>query len=153
MREHELFTYVQNEKLKKENDQLQAQNTSILENLAQKEEEEHRMTQTIEGLCAELPRCNIQLEAPLLHKVKSIVGRDKELEEIVERMDVEYKYHITELEDRRSTMPLEQHKERTKELKALATTIMLHLHDTQNLLDETTTTWATMEEIEDLVTV
>ena len=46
MRERELFRYTKNEKLKKENDQLQAQNISISEKLIQKEEEEHRLLKT-----------------------------------------------------------------------------------------------------------
>ena len=44
MRELKLFTYAKNEKLMKENDQLQAQNISISKKMAQKEEEERRLT-------------------------------------------------------------------------------------------------------------
>ena len=88
----------------------------------------------------ELPHYNIQPEAPLLQKVKIIVGRDKDLEEIVERMDAKYKAHIIELEARGSATPPEQRKERTKELKAFVATIALHLQDTQKLLNDTTTT-------------
>lgn len=99
MRERKLFTYAQNEKLKKKNDQLRAQKKSISEKLTQKEEEECRLTQAIEDLSVELPRYNIQLEAPLLQKVKVIMGRAKDLEETVERMDADYKAaRIVELE-------------------------------------------------------
>lgn len=40
-----------------------------------------------------------------------------------------------------------------KELKAFTATIALILKDTQKLLDETTTSWAVMEEIKGLVAV
>lgn len=46
MSERKLFTYVHNKKLKKKNDQLQAQNKSISEKLAQKEKEDHRPLKT-----------------------------------------------------------------------------------------------------------
>ena len=46
----------------------------------------------------ELPQCNINPKASFLQKVKVIVGRAKELEETVEKMDVEYKAHIVELD-------------------------------------------------------
>lgn len=68
-------------------------------------------------------------------------------------MDAEHKACIVELEARGSTTPPDQRKERTKKLKAFATTIAWRIEDTQKLLDETTTTWATMEEIEDLVAI
>ena len=153
MREHELFTYTQNKNLKKENDEVQAQNKSISEQLAQMEEEECRLTQTIEDVCVELPRCNIQPESSLLQKVKIIEDREKYLEQTVERMDAEHKAHITEVEARGSATPPKQHEERTKDLKAFVVTIALCHKDTQKLLDDTTTTWATMEEFEDLVVV
>ena len=81
------------------------------------------------------------------------MGRAKELEETVERMDAEYKSRIAELEARGPTTPPKQWEERTKALKAFMTTIALHLEDTQKLLDNTTSTWSVMEEIEDLVVV
>ena len=61
LRERELSTYMQNEKLKKENDQLKAHNKFILTKLTRKEYEESRLTKMIEDLYAELPQCNIQL--------------------------------------------------------------------------------------------
>lgn len=100
IRERELLTFAQNKKLKKKNDQLQAQNKSISEKLTQKEEEECRLTQVIEDLNVELPCYNIQPKALLLQKMKVIVGRAKALEEIIERMDAEYKARIMELEAR-----------------------------------------------------
>ena len=66
---------------------------------------------------------------------------------------MEHKSHITKLEARGSARPPKQCKERTKELKAFVATIVLHLEDTQKLLDSTTTTSEVMEEFEDLVAI
>ena len=68
-------------------------------------------------------------------------------------MDVEHKDRITKLETKSPTTSLEQREERTKELRAFTSTIALHLEDAQKLLDDTTTTWTTMEDIDDLVNV
>ena len=56
------------------------QNKAISKKLAQKEEEENRLTHTIKELCAEIPHYNIQPNAPLLQKVRSIANRAKNLE-------------------------------------------------------------------------
>ena len=58
-----------------------------------------------------------------------------------------------ELEAKDPVTPLEEHEARVVELKGFAATLALHLADTQKLLDNTTSTWATMEELEDLVEV
>ena len=55
----------------------------------------------------ELPHYNIEPEAPLLQKIKFIVGRAEELEETVEKMDVEHKARIVELESREPATPPE----------------------------------------------
>ena len=68
-------------------------------------------------------------------------------------MDVEYKARIAELEAREPAMPPEQCKARIEELKATLATIVLHLEDAKKLLDDATSTWTTMEEIPDLMTV
>ena len=50
-------------------------------------------------------------------------------------------------------MPPKEHEARVAELQGYATKIMLRLAETQKLLDEATTTWTTMEDIDDLVEV
>lgn len=61
--------------------------------LAKKKEEEHMLMQVVTELFTKLPQCNINLEAPLLAKVKVIVGWAMELKGKVEKMDAEYKAH------------------------------------------------------------
>jgi hypothetical protein len=58
------------------------------------------MEKTIEDLCAEFPQCNIPSDDVLPLKVKIIVARDKDLQETIEKMDVEHKARITDLEER-----------------------------------------------------
>lgn len=70
MRERELLTYAHNEKLRKENDQLQAQNKSISKKMAQKEEEEHRLMQAIEYL--------LRGATPLQHPTRSFIVAEGE---------------------------------------------------------------------------
>ena len=106
LKEHELITHAQNEKLQKENYQLQLQNRTISVKLVEKEEEEHMLKQVVTDLCAELPQCHINLEALLLQKVKVIIGRAREIEAKVEKMDVEYKARIAELESREPMISL-----------------------------------------------
>lgn len=144
---------MQNEKLKKDNDQLQEQNVSILAKLTQKEYEEKRLTQMIEDLCKKLPKCNIQLETPLLQKVKIIGARAKDLEETIEWMDAEHKARIAELEAKALGTPSEEREERSQALWAFSTTIAQRLEDAHKLLDETTSAWTTINDIEDLVNV
>ena len=67
----------------------------------------------IKDLCVELPQCNIQLETPLLQKVKIIAARAKDLEETIERMDAEHKARIVELEAKAPRTPPEECEERT----------------------------------------
>ena len=107
----------------------------------------------IEDLCAELPQCNIQPETSLLQKVNIIVARAKDLEETIERMDMEHKSRITELEAKAPETSSEELKERTQALQAFSATIAKHLEDAQKLLDETTNAWATMNDIENMVNV
>ena len=76
--------------------------------LMKKEYEEIQMKQTIEDLYTELPQCNISSDASLSQKVKIIVARAKDLEEIIKKMDVEHKDRIIELEARVPRMPLEE---------------------------------------------
>lgn len=153
LRERELITYQQNERLTKENDQLQARNESISTKQTQKEHEESKLKQVIKYLCAEIPQCNFQPETPLLQKVKRITASAKDLEGKIEKMDVEHKAHIVELEAKELRTPPEEHEARVAKLQGYATMIALHLAETQKLLDEATTTWTTMEDIDDLVEV
>lgn len=104
-------------------------------------------------VCAEKPQCHIDPEAPLLQKVKVIVGWAKNLEEKVEKMDAEYKARIMELESREPVAPPEQRKARIEELKTASAMIALWLEDVHKLLNDATTTWTAMEEIMDLVTI
>jgi hypothetical protein len=67
--------------------------------------------------------------------MKVIAGRAKELEEIVERMDVEHKSCIVDLESIELATPLEQCEVRIAELKNASATIVLRLEDAQKLLD------------------
>ena len=76
LRDREVATYQQNEKLAKENDQLQERNKSISTKLTQKEYEESQLKQMIEDLCVELPQCNISMEASMSQKVNIIVAKE-----------------------------------------------------------------------------
>ena len=102
-------------------------------------------------LHVELPQCNIQQQAPLSQKVKIIIARENNLEETIEKMDAEHKARITELEAKQpGTLP-EEREARFVAVQSYATTIELHLDETQKLLDEGTSTWTTMEDIDALV--
>ena len=62
--------------------------------MMKKEYEENQLKHSIEDLCVELPQCNILLEALLSQKVKIIIARAKDSEEMIEKMDVEHKARI-----------------------------------------------------------
>ena len=147
------MTYQQNEKFMKENDQLWSGNESISMKLLKKEHEENKLKHAIDDLCAELPQCNIQPETPLLQKVKIITAKAKDLEETIEKMDAKHKAHIAELEARELETPPKEHKARVVELQGYAAMITLHLAETHKFLDEATTTWTNMEDLDDLVEV
>ena len=111
------------------------------------------LKQAIVDLYMELPQCNINPKAPLLQKVKVIVGWAMELEEKVEKMDAEYKARIVELKAWEPVIPPEQRKARIEELKTASATIALWLIDAQKLLNNATATWTVMDQIPDLVIV
>ena len=136
----------------KENDQLRAWNESISTKLSQKEHEERKLKKVIEYLCAELPQCNIQPETSLLQKL-IIIAKAKDLEETIEKMDVEHKACTAKLEEKEPGTPPEEREAKVVELQGYATTISLRLAETQKLLDDATTTWTTMDDIDDLVEV
>ena len=73
------------------------------------------------------------------------------MEETIEKMDVEHKARIAELEARVPGMPPKEHKSWVAELQDYATTIETRLAETQKLLDEATETWTTMEDIAGLI--
>ena len=68
-------------------------------------------------------------------------------------MDEEYKDRIVELKSKGPATPSEQHEARIEELKVASTTITLCLEDAQKLLNDATSTWSTIEEILDLMTL
>ena len=101
----------------------------------------------------ELLAYNIDPEAPILQTISSIERWAKELEKKVVKIEEEYKAHIAELKAKDPMTPPEQREARIAELQAFLATIALCLKDTQKLLEDTTSTWATIEEIDDLVVV
>ena len=109
--------------------------------------------QLVVDLCVEIPECNIDPEALLLQTVRVIANQAKVVEERVINMDEEYKAHIMEPETREPMMPPKQRDVRVEEHKATLAMIVLHLEDTQKLLDDTTYAWSTIEEIPDLMIV
>lgn len=105
VREREIITYQENEKLTKDNDQLRAKNESMKIKMMKQEYEESELKRSIEDLRTELPQCNISLDAPLSQKVKINVAKTKDLEETIEKMDAEHKACITKLKAKVPGMP------------------------------------------------
>ena len=101
----------------------------------------------------ELPQSNISLDASLSQKVKTIIAREKDLEQTIEKIEAEYKARIVELKARALGMPPAEHEAQVAELKGCAMTIDTRLVETPNLLDEAMQTWMTMDEIDGLIKV
>ena len=59
----------------------------------------------INHICAKFPHCNISVDARLPHKVRIIVSKANDLEEMIEKMDAEHKAHIMELKEKTTGMP------------------------------------------------
>ena len=74
LKECELIQCAQNEKLQKENDQLQLKYRTTSAKLAEKEEEECMLKTIVVELCMELPQCHIDPEDMLMQTMKVIVG-------------------------------------------------------------------------------
>ena len=148
-----MVTYQQNEKLTKDNDQLREKNEAMKIKLMKQECEESQLKRSIEDICVELPQCNISPNAPLSQKVKIIVARAKDVEEIIEKMDVEHKARIAELEAIELGTPHEECEAQVTELHGYDTTIETSLAKTQKLLDQATETWTTMGDIDGLIEV
>ena len=69
------------------------------------------------------------------------------------KIEEEYKACIAELEAKEAVTPPKKREARITELKDFLATIALCLEDTQMFLEDTTSTWATMEEIHVLIAV
>ena len=121
--------------------------------LAEKEAEEEKLKKVVANIGVELLTYNIDLEAPILQIVNSILGHVKELEQKVIKMEEEYKACIVDLEAKDPVTPPKEREARITELKGYAATIELRLAETQKLLDDTTTAWTNMEDLDDLVEV
>ena len=111
------------------------------------------MEKTIEDLCTKFPQRNIPFDATLPQKVKIIVARAKDLEETIEKMDVEHKAHITELEARTPGMPPIVREARVQELRGYVEMVETCIAEAQQFLNEASHTWANMEDIDGLVEV
>ena len=107
LRQHELSTYAQNEKLMKDNAQLKKKYKTISVQLAEKEAKEEKIKKGVVDIRVELPAYNIDPEAPILQTVSSIAGRAKELEEKGVKIKEDYKFRIAELEAKEPVTPLE----------------------------------------------
>ena len=111
------------------------------------------MEKTIEDLCAKFQQCNILSDATLPQKVKIIGARAEDLEEIIEKMDVEHKAHINELEARTLGMPLIVREAWVQEPRRYAEMVETRIVEAQQLLNEQSHTWTNMEDINGLVEV
>ena len=151
LREQELSTYTQNEKIVKDNAKLQQKYKTVSAQLAEKTVEEEKLKKVVANIGAKIPAYNIDPEAPILQTVNSIVGQGKELEQKFVKIEEEYKARIVELEAKELVTPPEEHEARLSKLKGFATPIELLLAKTQKLLDNTTSTWDTMEDLDNLV--
>ena len=74
LREQELSTYMQNEKLMKDNVKLQQKYKTTSTQFAEKEAVEEKIKKGVADIYAKLPACNINPEAPILQTVTSIRG-------------------------------------------------------------------------------
>lgn len=128
------------------------------------EYEETQFKQSIEDLYVELPQCNISSDAMFPKRVQRIVAREKSLEETIEKMkaeheacieeiEVECKDRIVDLDTKAPRMPPMEHEAQVVKLEGCGETIDSRLVEMQELLNEATHTWTTMEEIDGLVEV
>lgn len=153
LREREMSTYTQNEKLIKDNAKLQQKYKTVSAHFVEKAVEEEKLKKTIAYIGVELPEYNIDPEIPILQAINLIAGWAKELEKKVVKIEEEYKARIAKLETKYPVTPPDKHKARVAKLKGYAITIELRLAKTHKLLDDTTSTWTTMEDLDDLVEV
>lgn len=114
LRVREVNTYKQSRKLLKYHEELRRSAEETKNQLVQEKYNTIQMEKTINNLCAEFLHCNIPADVALSQKVKILVSRAKDLEETIEKMDVEHKAHITEQTPR--TPPAEREAQ-TQELK------------------------------------
>lgn len=89
----------------------------------------------------------------LPQKVKIIVARDKDLEEIIEEMDAEHKAHIMELEEKTHRTPPAVREARVRELRGYAEMVETCITEAQQLLNVASQAWTNMEDIDGLVEV
>ena len=111
------------------------------------------MEKTIDDLYTEFPHCKIPSNVALPQKLKIIVERSKDLEEIIKKMDVEHKARIAEIEARTPGMPPAVREVRVQELGGYAEMVETRVEEAQQLLNEASHTWANMEDIDGLIEV
>ena len=108
---------------------------TLIAQAKQCQKEEAEQEQAIATIYVEIPNCPIDQLEPLAQKFKIVVGRTKELERYIEKMDAEHQKNIVELEARQPSMPPTEHEARALELKAAAEQIEVQVTACQTLLE------------------
>ena len=111
------------------------------------------MEKKIDDLYAKFPHCQIPSDVALPQKLNIIVARAKDLEETIQKMDVEHKACIVELEARTPGTPPKVREAQVEEIRGYVEMVETHVTEAQQLLNEASHTWANMEDIDGLVEV
>lgn len=99
-------TYRKNLKLLQDNNNLCSNTEDAKYQLVQERYKASKLEKMINDVCVEFPHCNIPVDVVLPQKVCIIVSKSKDVEDTIEKMDVEYKACIAELEAKPLGMPL-----------------------------------------------
>ena len=127
--------------LSKDNVELCRSADEVMDKLAMEPYNASVMEKTIEDLCIEFPQCNISSDVALPQKVKIIVARANYLEDTIEKMNVEHKAHITELEVRTPGTPPAVREAQVQDLRGYIEMVKDHIAEAQQLLNEASHAW------------
>lgn len=153
LRVREANTYQQNKKLLNDHQELRRSVEETKNQLVQEKYNASQLEKRINDLCAEFPYCNILVDVALPQKVKIIVSKAKDLEEMIEKMDAKHKARIVELEDKSPGTPPMEKEARTQELKGYAGMVEVRIEEAQKLINDASEAWTNMEDIDGLVKV
>ena len=127
------------------------------------EETEHQLVQEkytvtklekmINDVCVEFPHCNIPVDAGLPQKVRIIVSKAKDVEETIEKVDVEHKGRIAEFKVKTLGTPLTEKEVQAQALKGYVGIVEVHIKEAHKLINDVGEAWINMEDIDNLVNV
>ena len=152
LRGRELATYKQNTQLKQQNAALATSYQIKADELKTYQDRDQELSQVLQSIALELPKCNIELTLPTPQKLRRVADRAKDLEEIVTKMEEtvakmegDHRAQIAELEAQAPGTPHIDKEARIEAFRLTSAQMKSRIDEALSILTEVTNTWAELD--------